>query len=56
MAETPRKRRELSRDFEPDECFYFGDGAARVRDLVADKGDPDLDSKGPVPYLVWRLT
>jgi Uma2 family endonuclease len=52
---TTFKRRDLSRGFEPDECFYFGDGAARVRDLVADRGDLDLDSGDPVPDLVVEV-
>ena len=52
---TTFKRRDLSRGFEPDECFYFGEGAARVRDLVADKGDLDLDSGDPVPDLVVEV-
>ena len=52
---TTFKMRDLARGFEPDECFYFGDGAARVRDLVADKGDLDLDSGDPVPDLVVEV-
>ena len=52
---TTFKRQDLSRGFEPDECFYFGDGAARVRDLVADKGDLDLDFGAPGPDLVVEV-
>ncbi len=52
---TTFKREDLSRGFEPNECFYFGDAAARVRDLVADKGNLDLDSGDPVPDLVVEV-
>lgn len=52
---TTFKREDLSRGFEPDECFYFGDGAARVREIVAERGDLDLDSGDPVPDLVVEV-
>ncbi len=52
---TTFKREDLSRGFEPDECFYFGDRAGRVRDIVADRGNLDLDSGDPEPDLVVEV-
>lgn len=52
---TTFKREDLSRGFEPDECFYFGSNAGRVRELVAVKGNLDLDSGDPVPDLVVEV-
>jgi hypothetical protein len=52
---TTFKRVDLSRGFEPDECFYFGGKAGRVRELVAGKGNLDLDSGDPVPDLVVEV-
>jgi Uma2 family endonuclease len=52
---TTFKREDLSRGFEPDECFYFGSKAGRVRELVADKGNLDLDSGDPAPDLVVEV-
>ena len=52
---TTFKREDLARGFEPDECFYFGGNAGRVRDLVADKGNLDLDSGDPAPDLVVEV-
>lgn len=43
---TTFKREDLERGFEPDECFYFGDAAGRVRamdDIGLDAGDPPPD-------------
>jgi len=45
---TTFKREDLQRGFEPDECFYFGDGAGRVRAM----DDVDLDAEDPPPDLV----
>jgi Uma2 family endonuclease len=45
---TTFKREDLGRGFEPDECFYFGDGAGRVRAM----DDVDLDAGDPPPDLV----
>jgi len=52
---TTFKREDLSRGFEPDECFYFGSNAGRVRELVADKGDIELDAGDPAPDLVLEV-
>lgn len=52
---TTFKREDLSRGFEPDECFYFGANAGRVRGLVADKGNLELDSGDPAPDLVVEV-
>ncbi len=52
---TTFKREDLSRGFEPDECFYFGGNAGRVRELVAGKGNLDLDSGDPAPDLVVEV-
>ncbi len=52
---TTFKREDLARGFEPDECFYFGGKAGRVRELVAGKGNLDLDSGDPVPDLVVEV-
>ena len=52
---TTFKREDLSRGFEPDECFYFGGNAGRVRELAAGKGNLDLDSGGPAPDLVVQV-
>jgi Uma2 family endonuclease len=52
---TTFKRQDLSRGFEPDECFYFGDGAGRVRRIVAERGNLNLDSGDPVPDLVVEV-
>lgn len=45
---TTFKREDLERGFEPDECFYFGDAAGRVRAM----DDLDLDAGDPPPDLV----
>ncbi|CAA9449511.1 Flavodoxin reductases (ferredoxin-NADPH reductases) family 1 [uncultured Rubrobacteraceae bacterium] len=45
---TTFKREDLGRGFEPDECFYFGDSAGRVRGM----DDIDLDAGDPPPELV----
>ncbi len=55
VGSTTFKREDLSRGFEPDECFYFGSNAGRVRELVADKGDIELDAGDPVPDLVVEV-
>jgi Uma2 family endonuclease len=52
---TTFRKEDLSRGFEPDECFYFGGNAGRVRELVAGKGNLDLDSGGPAPDLVVQV-
>ena len=52
---TTFKREDLSRGFEPDECFYFGSNAGRVRELVADKGNIELDAGDPAPDLVVEV-
>jgi Uma2 family endonuclease len=52
---TTFKREDLSRGFEPDECFYFEGNAGRVRELVAGKGNLDLDSGDPAPDLVVEV-
>jgi Uma2 family endonuclease len=52
---TTFKREDLSRGFEPDECFYFGSDAGRVRELVSDKGDIELDAGDPAPDLVVEV-
>lgn len=44
---TTFKREDLARGFEPDECFYFWANAGRVRELVASKGNIDLDAGAP---------
>ena len=41
---TTFKREDLARGFEPDECFYFWANAGRVREIVAGKGNIDLDA------------
>ncbi len=51
---TTFKREDLSRGFEPDECFYFG-AAGRVRELVAAKGNIELDAGDPAPDLVVEV-
>ncbi len=45
---TTFRRADLGRGFEPDECFYFGDAARRVRGM----DDIDLDADDPPPDLV----
>jgi Uma2 family endonuclease len=52
---TTFKREDLSRGFEPDECFYFGSNAGHVRELVADKGNIELDAGDPAPDLVVEV-
>lgn len=52
---TTFKREDLARGFEPDECFYFGGNAARVREIVAGKGNLELDAGDPVPDLVVEV-
>ncbi len=52
---TTFKREDLSRGFEPDECFYFGSNAGRLRELVADKGDIELGAGDPAPDLVVEV-
>ena len=52
---TTFKREVLSRGFEPDECFYFGSNAARLREIVADKGNIELDAGDPAPDLVVEV-
>jgi Uma2 family endonuclease len=45
------RREDLVRGFEPDECFYFGDAARRVRG----KDDVDLQGEDPPPDLVFEV-
>jgi Uma2 family endonuclease len=45
---TTFRREDLSRGFEPDACFYFGDTAGSVRGM----DDVDLDAGDPPPDLV----
>ena len=52
---TTFKREDLSRGFEPDECFYFGANAGRVREIVAGKGNIELDTGDPAPDLVVEV-
>ena len=52
---TTFKRGDLERGFEPDECFYFSENAARVRGLVRVKGDIVLDEGDPPPDLVVEV-
>ncbi len=52
---TTFKRQDLERGFEPDECFYFSESAARVRELVRSKGDIVLDEGGPPPDLIVEV-
>ena len=52
---TTFKREDLARGFEPDECFYFGGNAGRARELVADKGNIELDAGDPAPDLVVEV-
>ena len=52
---TTYKREDLARGFEPDECFYFGGNAARVRELVRDKGNIEFDAGDPPPDLVLEV-
>jgi Uma2 family endonuclease len=52
---TTFKREDLERGFEPDECFYFSENAARVRELVRGKGDIVLDEGDPPPDLVVEV-
>ena len=52
---TTFKSGDLSRGFEPDECFYFVGNAARVRDIVASKGNIELDAGDPAPDLVVEV-
>ncbi|MBA2619318.1 MAG: Uma2 family endonuclease [Rubrobacter sp.] len=52
---TTFKREDLERGFEPDECFYFSDNAGRIRELVRDKGNVDLDAGDPPPDLVVEV-
>jgi Uma2 family endonuclease len=52
---TTFKRGDLSRGFEPDECFYFGGNAGRVRDIVAGKGNIERDADDPAPDLVVEV-
>ena len=52
---TTFKREDLARGFEPDECFYFGGNAGRVRELVAGKGNIDLDAGDPASDLVVEV-
>ena len=55
VGSTTFKREDLARGFEPDECFYFGGNAGRVRKIVAGKGNLDLDSGDPAPDLVVEV-
>lgn len=52
---TTFKREDLERGFEPDECSYFSENAARVRELVRGKGDIVLDEGDPPPDLVVEV-
>lgn len=52
---TTFKRENLERGFEPDECFYFSENAARVRELVRGTGDIVLDRGDPPPDLVVEV-
>lgn len=52
---TTFKRGDLARGFEPDECFYFGGNAGLVRELVARKGNIELDAGDPAPDLVVEV-
>lgn len=42
---TTFRREDLERGFEADESLYFSENAARVRELVRDKGDIVLDEE-----------
>ena len=55
VGSTTFKREDLARGFEPDECFYFGANAARVRGIVAGKGNIELDAGDPAPDLVVEV-
>lgn len=52
---TTFKREDLSRGFEPDECFYFASNAGRVREIVAEKGNIELDAGDPAPDVVVEV-
>ena len=52
---TTFRREDLERGFEPDECFYFSENAARVRELVLGKGDIVLDEGDPPPDLIVEV-
>lgn len=52
---TTFKREDLERGFEPDECFYFSENAALVRELVQSKGDVELDEGDPPPDLIVEV-
>lgn len=55
VGSTTFKREDLSRGFEPDESFYFGANAARVREIVAANGNLELDAGDPAPDLVVEV-
>jgi len=52
---TTFKREDLGRGFEPDESFYFSENAARIRELVRNKGDIVLDEGDPPPDLIVEV-
>ncbi len=52
---TTFKREDLERGFEPDESFYFSENAARIRELVRNKGDIVLDEGDPPPDLIVEV-
>ncbi len=52
VGSTTFKREDLERGFEPDESFYFSENARRVRQLVRDKGNVELDAGDPPPDLI----
>lgn len=52
---TTFKREDLSRGFEPDECFYFASNAGSVREIVAGKGNIELDAGDPAPDVVVEV-
>lgn len=52
---TTFKREDLERGFEPDECFYFSENARRVRELVRNKDNIELDAGDAPPDLVMEV-
>lgn len=52
---TTFRREDLERGFEADESLYFSENAARVRELVRDKGDIVLDEGDPPPDLIVEV-
>ena len=52
---TTFKRDDLKRGFEPDECFYFSENAALIREILQDKGDVELDAGDPPPDLIVEV-